>query len=81
MLRSGNPHDNAHLQEVDVDEVAVPRIQFNSCDNLLTLLNTQVDLLQHSDGLTFMTWLCRWLAHIWHQIVLTVLKSDLYIHV
>ena len=26
MLRSGNPHDNADLQEVDVEEVAVPRM-------------------------------------------------------
>ena len=52
MLRSRNPHDNADLQE-DVEEVAVPRMQFKPCENLLTLLNTQIDPLQPSNGFAY----------------------------
>lgn len=51
LLRSsGNPHD---LQQLDVDEVAVPTMQFKPCDNLLTLLNTQIDPLQPSNGFAY----------------------------
>ena len=47
---SGSTHD---LQQLEVEEVAVPRMQFKPCDNLLTLLNTQVDPLQPSNGFTY----------------------------
>ena len=47
---SGSTHD---LQQLEVEEVAVPRMQFKPCDNLLTLLNTQVDPLQPSNGFAY----------------------------
>ena len=47
---SGNSNDQ---QQVDVEEEVVPRITFKPCDDLLSLLNTQIDPLQPTDGFAY----------------------------
>ena len=48
---SGNSSDQ---QQLDVEEeVAVPRMHFKPCDDLLSLLSTQIDPLQPTDGFAY----------------------------